>query len=258
MTVEPPSAMGESEYAEMVGRVRTAITATVPGGASVLVISKGDEALLDVPQIAPAHFPQAAGGGYAGHHPHDSTVATAELERLRREGAEYLVLPSTALWWLEFYEGFAEHLSTHCELVADVPQTCLIYGLIRHLEGESAAQLAGQDGALTDMRDYLENLIADDAHLVVLEAGEQVGESLAPLHADGLAAPRLQEAPAGILGELARLANDGADYLIVPRAADEWLAGHMSVAAEIESGCRKVADQRFLCRVFELGGLRSA
>ncbi len=60
------------------------------------------------PACAAAHFPQDASGGYAGHHPHDSATAIAELEELRRRGAEYLVLPATARWWLDFYGGLAD------------------------------------------------------------------------------------------------------------------------------------------------------
>jgi hypothetical protein len=51
-------------------------------------------------------------------------------------------------------------------------------------------------------------------------------------------------------------AEAGADYLVVPRAADEWLDSQAEAVTELEAACRKIADQRHLCRVFELVGLR--
>ncbi|HZD05715.1 MAG TPA: glycosyltransferase, partial [Longimicrobiales bacterium] len=47
------------------------VDAYVPEGASVLVVSKGDPALLDLPDRTAPHFPQSENGGYAGFHPRD-------------------------------------------------------------------------------------------------------------------------------------------------------------------------------------------
>jgi hypothetical protein len=92
----------------------------VPPGASVLVVSRGDEELLDLGgdrQVA--HFPQASNGVYAGHHPGSSEEAIAHLERLRQLGAQYLVVPRPSLWWLAHYEHFTEHLRQHHRVVRD-------------------------------------------------------------------------------------------------------------------------------------------
>ena len=91
----------------------------MPPGSSLLVVSKGDAALLELPGLTAAHFPQDGAGGYAGHHPLDSATAIAELEALRRGGAEYLVIPATARWWLDYYDGLARHLANHGEVVTD-------------------------------------------------------------------------------------------------------------------------------------------
>jgi len=243
--------LGQSEYAELVSRVQSAVAEHVPPGSSVLVVSKGDAALVELPGVSAAHFPQDAGGGYAGHHPHDSASATAQLEELRRHGAEYLVLPATSRWWLDFYGDFAGHLVNHGELVADLPEACLIYGLGRSVQPAAGPPLTARPRAtLAQVRDYLESLFAEEAKLVVLEADGGVAEALAPLRATGLRVAELAvEDP---LRSLQRSARSGAEYLVVPRAADEWLAEHAEVATEIEEGCRKVADQRHLCRVYEL------
>lgn len=243
--------LGQSEYAELVARVQAAVAEHVPPGSSVLVVSKGDAALVELPGVAAAHFPQDSSGGYAGHHPHDSATATAQLEELRRHGAEYLVLPATARWWLDFYGEFATHLASHGEVVADLPDSCLIYGLGRRVRPEAGAPVPERPRATNQqVRDYLESLVAAEARLVVLEGDAALAQALAPLRATGLRMAELADGDP--LRSLRRCAHGGAEYLVVPRDADEWLQAHDEVAAEIEKSCRKIADQRHLCRVYEL------
>jgi GT2 family glycosyltransferase len=97
-------------YRRLVERIRSAVATTIPSGATVLVVSRGDRNLVDLDGLDGQHFPQDPRGGYVGHHPRDSEEAVAHLEELRAAGAEYLVVPSTALWWLEHYAAFAAHL----------------------------------------------------------------------------------------------------------------------------------------------------
>jgi GT2 family glycosyltransferase len=114
-------------YRHLVERVRDAVGETVPAGASVLVVSRGDRDLVDLKGRRGGHFPQDSGGGYLGHHPRDSAEAVDRLESLRAAGAEYLVLPSTAYWWFEHYGGFAEHLRRNYR--ADERDVCAIFRL---------------------------------------------------------------------------------------------------------------------------------
>jgi GT2 family glycosyltransferase len=97
-------------YRHLVERFRAAVGECVPAGAAVLVVSRGDRDLVELEGLEGSHFPQDANGDYLGHHPHDSSEAVVRLEALRNEGAQYLVVPSTAYWWLDHYTGFAEHL----------------------------------------------------------------------------------------------------------------------------------------------------
>jgi GT2 family glycosyltransferase len=116
-------------YRQLVERVRAAVIATVPPGAAVLVVSRGDRDLVDLDGVEGLHFPQDAEGRYLGHHPRDSADAVFRLEALRAGGAEYLVVPSTAYWWLDHYTGFAEHLrDLYARTDAEV---CAIYCLQR-------------------------------------------------------------------------------------------------------------------------------
>jgi GT2 family glycosyltransferase len=89
----------------------------VPSGATVLVVSKGDESLLSLGLRRGAHFSSAADGSYLGYHPGDSLAAIAQLEAGRSKGAGFLLLPSTARWWLDYYADFALHLSRRYSLV---------------------------------------------------------------------------------------------------------------------------------------------
>ena len=96
-------------YGALVERIHAVAHAALPPQARVLVVSRGDEALLP-PGLAASHFPQGAGGVYAGHHPADSGAAIAQLERCRADGAEFLLLPATGFWWLDYYGGLLQHL----------------------------------------------------------------------------------------------------------------------------------------------------
>jgi GT2 family glycosyltransferase len=114
-------------YRQLVERVRAAVTATVPPGAAVLVVSRGDRDLVELDGLDGLHFPQDAEGRYLGHHPRDSADAVSRLEALRAKGAEYLVVPATAYWWLDHYASFAEHLrQLYARTDAEV---CAIYRL---------------------------------------------------------------------------------------------------------------------------------
>jgi hypothetical protein len=250
--------LGAAEYADLVERVRDAVATSVPPSSSLLVVSKGDVGLLEIPGMKAMHFPQDGSGGYAGHHPLDSAAATAELEKMRRAGAEYVVIPATARWWLDFYEDFARHLAHHCELVVDVPDACLIYGLgQRSGSGPGAPPIERPQASVEQLRDYLQNLLTSEKRLVVLEAVDGVAVALAPFKAVRL---RVGGEDAGVassaLAELRVLAEAGADYLVVPRSSDEWLDADPELATAVESGCRRLAEQRHLCRVFDLEGLK--
>jgi hypothetical protein len=124
------------DYAELVARIHAILAGRVPSGARVLVVSRGDETLL-APAFATSHFPQGPNGVYAGHYPADSAAAIAHLERLRGEGAEFLVLPATGFWWLDYYGGLLQHLMARGRVVHH-DEHCLIFDLRPRQEGASS------------------------------------------------------------------------------------------------------------------------
>ena len=102
-----------AQYDEMVAGFRDFIERVVEKDATLLVVTKGDHRLLDLPVSSAWHFPQGAGGAYAGYHPRDSAAAVSHLEALRSKGADALAVPSASLWWLDHYVDFRRHLETN-------------------------------------------------------------------------------------------------------------------------------------------------
>ncbi|HEX6780460.1 MAG TPA: glycosyltransferase [Solirubrobacterales bacterium] len=114
------------EYTELLANLRETLHRAVPSGSTVLVVSKGDERLLDLDELRAWHFPRLPDGSWPGHHPADSAEVIAGLEELHAQGAEYIVFPAPMLWWLDFYEELAQRLHGHAVHSDD---TCSIYSL---------------------------------------------------------------------------------------------------------------------------------
>lgn len=121
------------DYEELVRRIHATASDRLPRDARVLVVSRGDDELL-APGLAASHFPQAPGGGYAGYHPADSGAAIAHLEQCRAAGAEYLLMPSTAFWWLDYYGGMLQHLMGRGRVLHHDGH-CVIFDLREHAPG---------------------------------------------------------------------------------------------------------------------------
>jgi glycosyltransferase involved in cell wall biosynthesis len=114
---------------ELVPRFHAFLLRTVPPSADVLVVSKGDRALLDVENRRTAHFPQRGDGVYLGYYPQESQAAIEHLEALREKGAKFIAFPATAFWWLEHYDGLRRHLESRCRLIAHDDEVGALYAL---------------------------------------------------------------------------------------------------------------------------------
>jgi hypothetical protein len=134
---------------ELHRKVWAAVVATVPAGATVAVVSKGNDNLLAFPGRKGWHFPQQQDRRYLGYNP-EKDQAIAHLEALRAKGGEYLVFPETAFWWLEYYQEFKQHLDSHYQRVHD-DRHCIIYRLAeRKSASENPAPETGE-GVLEDV-----------------------------------------------------------------------------------------------------------
>lgn len=118
------------DYEDTLAAVREQVERSIPEGASVLVVSRGDSELLRLGGRQARHFPSGPDDRYLGHHPADDEEAVELLEAELRRGAEYLLLPQTELWWLRHYEGLAAYLREHAE--AELQPSCAIYRLQPH------------------------------------------------------------------------------------------------------------------------------
>lgn len=103
------SGMEAADYRELIGHMHRVAATKLPTNSKLLVVSRGDEELL-VPGFPASHFPQGPSGVYAGHYPLDSDAAILHLEQCRADGSEFLLLPATAFWWLDYYSGLLKHL----------------------------------------------------------------------------------------------------------------------------------------------------
>ena len=118
-----------AEYDRLVDRIRASVREVIPSDATVLVVSKGDEELLDLDGRRAWHFPQLADGTYAGSYPADSAEAIAHLEELRARGAAFLLFPSTSLWWLDHYSAFRRHIEHHGRQASRADDGCVLFAL---------------------------------------------------------------------------------------------------------------------------------
>ncbi|HEX9868095.1 MAG TPA: glycosyltransferase [Candidatus Tectomicrobia bacterium] len=117
------------QHEEFVRRVREVACVALPADATVLVVSRGDDDLLELDGRRAWHFPQSEDGVYAGYYPADSAEAIAHLETLRAKGGDFLLFPSAAFWWLEHYAELKRHLESRHRVVVRQEDTCVIFAL---------------------------------------------------------------------------------------------------------------------------------
>lgn len=140
----------ENAYQQLLERLGETLGNTLPTTAKALVISKGDDTLLELAGIRAEHFPQADEGVYAGHHPSSSAAAIAHLQAMQSKGSEYLIVPATSFWWLDHYREFAQHLDTACQCIFK-DDDCAIYRLAPSIALKDSTG-AGKNGARTTPR----------------------------------------------------------------------------------------------------------
>lgn len=116
------------DYQRLAGQIRAVVRRIVPQGATIIVVSKGDDELLKLDGRQGWHFPQTEDGVYVGYHPADSAAAIKHLEELRGRGGEYLLFPQPAFWWLDYYLDFRNHLDKRYSCIWR-DERCIIYEL---------------------------------------------------------------------------------------------------------------------------------
>ena len=123
----PVHRLSPDDYLRVVDDVKRSATRVLPADAHVLVVSRGDDRLLDLGCTA-WHFPRHPDGRWGGYHPGSSADALEHLRSLEAKGADHVLFPGTSRWWLEHYTELKDHLDTHCALVHE-DTACTIFRL---------------------------------------------------------------------------------------------------------------------------------
>jgi hypothetical protein len=134
---QSPATLAPRHYEKLIHRVHEIIAGTTMPGSTVLIVSRGDSRLVQIEERIGWHFPRDDAGLYAGYHPASSADAIGHLETLHESGASYLVFPSTAFWWLDYYGGLAAHLDERYRR-AWRDDSCAVYELTPPTETQAS------------------------------------------------------------------------------------------------------------------------
>ena len=244
---------GRLDYAEIRRQVQDTITRVVPEGATVAVVSKGDDELVRIDNRQGWHFPRTATGQYAGHHPYDAAAAIAHLEDVRAGGAQYFALPSIYLWWLDYYQDLERHLESTYTLVGDDRTTCLVYALASEPVSPSEGERA--DPRSRQLAEFLQALLPEDARFALVTSGEDSGLRVGqwtthPVRSPGPGQPSHQGALEHELSELARALPGDVDYVVMARGPRRPSPLNPDRASRTMPEWRLVARQENLAFVF--------
>jgi len=255
-----PIANGQAQsYVQLVDRIRQQREDALPAESTVIVISKGDDDLVNVPGQTGWHFPQDEQGNYAGHNPADSDAAIAQLEALRSKGAQFIIIPATAGWWLEFYDDFRRHLEKNYNVLVCRPETCIIFDLRAGVErGVPAPAPMPYPQMVVEIRSLVAEIVPAEATVLAISKGDSQLLDLAGRRAwhfpqdeyGGYAGYHPADSAAAI-EQLESLRGRGADYLLVPAAYRWWLEHYAAFANHLNARYQRVWDDR-RCVIFRL------
>jgi hypothetical protein len=92
------------------------ISAVIPAGKRLILVDDNHWGSEILPEFHALPFLEHE-GQYWGTPPDDQT-AIRELERMRQAGASFMVIGWPAFWWIDYYSGLRNYLSSnfHCVL----------------------------------------------------------------------------------------------------------------------------------------------
>jgi len=266
----PPQKFDAGRYRELVERVREVVASQTPVNSIVAVVSKGDPELVRLPGRRGWHFPQRHDGIYAGHYPADSSAAIGHLAQLRAKGAQYLLFPATAFWWMEHYRQFAEHLESRHAVVHN-DDTCMLYALAASGAPAVPAGAAkpdsdpAYDGLQRRIRELVDNLLPENVTISVLSKGEEELLSLGrrkawhfPRAADGTYVGYHPADDVEAVAQLEQARSDGSEYLLIPATSSWWLDHYAAFGRYLSDRCRVITRQQYVCQIFQLPGQPAA
>jgi glycosyltransferase involved in cell wall biosynthesis len=232
-----------------VAQIRKAAEQVIPPTATVLVVSEGDDALLTLGDRRAWHFPQDENRRYLGRDPLDDHEAVERLDALRAQGGTFLVIPSSARWWLDHYAKLRDRLEKSCRGIIWQDDACLIFDL--H-DGEHVS--VGHQ-----LRDVVNRVLTPVASLIVLSLGHEDWLVLDgrqtwhfPRKEDGSHAG-VEPVPVDeLIAHLETLRGQGAHYFLVPTPALSWLERHPDFRRYLEDRYVGVVCEEGACLIFSL------
>jgi SAM-dependent methyltransferase len=126
--LERPLTQAESKPGEA-ARIRRIIRFVLPPAARVAVITEGRHALLNLEGLQTWPIPRNKDGVYSGPFPANDGDAIAEVERARADGAQFLLIPKSAFWWLDYYDGLRRHLASAYRVAFRDSHSCMVIAL---------------------------------------------------------------------------------------------------------------------------------
>jgi hypothetical protein len=246
----PRKSTGSEDQQTLLSRIQRVAARTIPAGATVAVVSRGDQEIVDLQGRNGWHFPRQDDGEYAGYHPANSADAIAHLEQVRKDGADYLLLPSTALWWLDYYDDFKAHLESKYPCVVTQKDTCLVFKLS---PGGGYAWLGSakdkREDLATQFHQLLTSLLPAGSEVAVVSLGN---ERL--LAHDVLREREFASSDNDPVTELEALREKGVRYLAIPQTAFGWLGMQSDLVKRLRQSSRFITRQEHVCEVYELTG----
>ena len=258
-----PDPRKQAAYVALIARIRATVEQAIPSGATVMVVSKGDDELLKLGARKGWHFPQNSRGVYAGHHPADSQAATRHLEELRARGGQFLLFPATAFWWLEHYADFHRHLQARYPAIVQEEQTCRIFDVRggRDPRQAQAAKVPRLQYArlVRQVQQIVDGLLPADAKVAVVSRGDPallaLGQRQAwhlPLDAAGQYAGHHPANGRAAVAQVQAAGARGAQFLLFPATAFWWLEYYAELERYLRRHGRVVVQQPHVCAIYEL------
>jgi hypothetical protein len=124
-----PNAPAAIYYGQLLDKIRAIVADQLPPATPLLIVSEGDEAMLRFDGRPAWHFPQTSSDAAIEYSPVDGSSAIAQLESARRQGAGFLIVPSTGQAWLARHPDLEAYLRQRFPTVVRREDTVVIYDL---------------------------------------------------------------------------------------------------------------------------------
>lgn len=123
-----PDLSQDEEQRRCLPGMRALLDNLLPEKEAVLVLSEGNDSLLDLGRPA-WHFPHDPSGRHLPFEGDGGRRAVSDLRTLSREGNRHLVLPATVIWTLSRRPALASYLEGECRRLALRERICVVYEL---------------------------------------------------------------------------------------------------------------------------------